>query len=419
MPAASPHRTCCGASRLTRTPRTPCCCPPTRTRSRPCWPTARTTASPWCPSAAAPAWSAAWTRSAASSVPSSHWTCADSTNCTGSTRPPTRPNSAPVSPGPTPSDCWANAVSHWATSRRASCSPPSAVSRPPAPRVRTRPATGGSTTWSAACGSSPRPACWTSAVPRSRPPGPDLRELFTGSEGVFGIITRVRLRVHPTPEATRYEAWSFPDFTTGAAALRAVDPDRYRSRPCCGCPTRPRPASTWPPRATSASRRSPAAAWRITVFEGSRGARREPARRDQGRAGGQRRDVAGRGSGPGVGARPVRRAVSARLAAGGGSVVRDARDGDQLVQRPDAEGRGDGGADRPRWPKAARRRWCCATFRMCIPPARRCTSPSSRDSAATSPSSGGPRKWLRAKRSPASAPPSPTITRSVPTTGRG
>ena len=52
--------------------------------------------------------------------------------------------------------------------------------------------------------------------------GPDLRELFTGSEGVFGIITRVRLRVHPTPEAAIYEAWSFPDFSTGAAALRAV-----------------------------------------------------------------------------------------------------------------------------------------------------------------------------------------------------
>jgi alkyldihydroxyacetonephosphate synthase len=52
--------------------------------------------------------------------------------------------------------------------------------------------------------------------------GPDLRELFTGSEGVFGVITRVRLRVHPTPEAVRYEAWSFPDFASGAAALRAV-----------------------------------------------------------------------------------------------------------------------------------------------------------------------------------------------------
>ncbi|MET0700286.1 MAG: FAD-binding oxidoreductase [Mycobacterium sp.] len=52
--------------------------------------------------------------------------------------------------------------------------------------------------------------------------GPDLRELLVGSEGVFGIITRVRLRVHPVPETTRYEAWSFPDFATGADALRVV-----------------------------------------------------------------------------------------------------------------------------------------------------------------------------------------------------
>ncbi|MBV8862286.1 MAG: FAD-binding oxidoreductase, partial [Mycobacterium sp.] len=52
--------------------------------------------------------------------------------------------------------------------------------------------------------------------------GPDLRQLLIGSEGVFGIITRVRVRVHPLPQATRYEAWSFPDFATGAAALRAV-----------------------------------------------------------------------------------------------------------------------------------------------------------------------------------------------------
>jgi alkyldihydroxyacetonephosphate synthase len=52
--------------------------------------------------------------------------------------------------------------------------------------------------------------------------GPDLRQLLIGSEGVFGIITRVRVRVHPLPEAARYEAWSFPDFATGTAALRAV-----------------------------------------------------------------------------------------------------------------------------------------------------------------------------------------------------
>jgi len=52
--------------------------------------------------------------------------------------------------------------------------------------------------------------------------GPDLRQLVIGSEGVFGIITQVRLRVHRKPEAVRHEAWSFPDFATGTAALRAV-----------------------------------------------------------------------------------------------------------------------------------------------------------------------------------------------------
>lgn len=52
--------------------------------------------------------------------------------------------------------------------------------------------------------------------------GPDLRQLLIGSEGVFGVITRVRVRVHPVPATTRYEAWSFPDFATGAAALRAI-----------------------------------------------------------------------------------------------------------------------------------------------------------------------------------------------------
>lgn len=52
--------------------------------------------------------------------------------------------------------------------------------------------------------------------------GPDLRQLLIGSEGTLGIITRVRVRVHPVPEASRYEAWSFPDFATGADALRAV-----------------------------------------------------------------------------------------------------------------------------------------------------------------------------------------------------
>ncbi|MER7583635.1 FAD-binding oxidoreductase [Kitasatospora sp. NPDC097691] len=53
--------------------------------------------------------------------------------------------------------------------------------------------------------------------------GPDLRQLFLGSEGTLGVITAVRLRVHPLPAVKAYEAWSFPDFATGTAALRAVE----------------------------------------------------------------------------------------------------------------------------------------------------------------------------------------------------
>ncbi len=52
--------------------------------------------------------------------------------------------------------------------------------------------------------------------------GPDLRELFVGSEGALGVITEVTLRVHAVPETVGYQAWSFPDFETGAAALRSV-----------------------------------------------------------------------------------------------------------------------------------------------------------------------------------------------------
>lgn len=50
--------------------------------------------------------------------------------------------------------------------------------------------------------------------------GPDLRELFLGSEGAFGVLTEVTVRIRPVPAATAFRAWSFPDFASGAAAFR-------------------------------------------------------------------------------------------------------------------------------------------------------------------------------------------------------
>ncbi|WP_292698350.1 FAD-binding oxidoreductase [Microbacterium sp. 69-10] len=52
--------------------------------------------------------------------------------------------------------------------------------------------------------------------------GPDLTRLLLGSEGAFGVITEVRVRVHRTPAERIMESWTFPDFATGADALRQV-----------------------------------------------------------------------------------------------------------------------------------------------------------------------------------------------------
>jgi alkyldihydroxyacetonephosphate synthase len=52
--------------------------------------------------------------------------------------------------------------------------------------------------------------------------GPDLRQLFLGSEGTFGVITSVAVRVRPLPRVTAYDAWRWPSFADGAAAMRTL-----------------------------------------------------------------------------------------------------------------------------------------------------------------------------------------------------
>ena len=52
--------------------------------------------------------------------------------------------------------------------------------------------------------------------------GPDLRQLVLGSEGAFGVVTSVTVRVRPVPRARRYDSWRFSSFRAGAEAMRVL-----------------------------------------------------------------------------------------------------------------------------------------------------------------------------------------------------
>ncbi len=52
--------------------------------------------------------------------------------------------------------------------------------------------------------------------------GPDLTQLFVGSEGTMGVITRAQLRVHPVPAEERRLAFGFRSFAEGLEACRRV-----------------------------------------------------------------------------------------------------------------------------------------------------------------------------------------------------
>jgi alkyldihydroxyacetonephosphate synthase len=61
----------------------------------------------------------------------------------------------------------------------------------------------------------------TKAVPRHSV-GPDLKQLFIGSEGTLGVITKATLRVFPLPETRRFRSYTFEDVSTSLKAIRLI-----------------------------------------------------------------------------------------------------------------------------------------------------------------------------------------------------
>jgi alkyldihydroxyacetonephosphate synthase len=59
----------------------------------------------------------------------------------------------------------------------------------------------------------------TISVPRHAM-GPELTQLFVGSEGTLGVITRATLQLVPMPAARRFAAVAFPDVWSGVGAIR-------------------------------------------------------------------------------------------------------------------------------------------------------------------------------------------------------
>jgi alkyldihydroxyacetonephosphate synthase len=61
----------------------------------------------------------------------------------------------------------------------------------------------------------------TGGAPRAAV-GPDLTQLFVGSEGTLGVITGARLRLHPAPAVEQRAAFGFTSFADGIEACRSV-----------------------------------------------------------------------------------------------------------------------------------------------------------------------------------------------------
>lgn len=52
--------------------------------------------------------------------------------------------------------------------------------------------------------------------------GPDLTQIFLGSEGALGMITSATLKAHPLPPVEKRHAWAFTGFEAGLEACRRI-----------------------------------------------------------------------------------------------------------------------------------------------------------------------------------------------------
>ncbi|WP_424190405.1 FAD-binding oxidoreductase [Actinokineospora sp. G85] len=69
---------------------------------------------------------------------------------------------------------------------------------------------------------------WRLGVAPASAAGPDLRQVVVGSEGLFGVITEVTLRVRPRPKVSRYEGFVLDGWEAGADAVRALTQEGVR-----------------------------------------------------------------------------------------------------------------------------------------------------------------------------------------------
>jgi alkyldihydroxyacetonephosphate synthase len=58
--------------------------------------------------------------------------------------------------------------------------------------------------------------------------GPDLRQLFLGSEGTLGVITEVTFSLRPLPEARRGQAFHYADLAAGLEPIRLLVREGWR-----------------------------------------------------------------------------------------------------------------------------------------------------------------------------------------------